>query len=108
MSLVDQTAKEIRMITPEINQIGNQSETKFIGKHEFTGSEMELINIFYRADRPLSYQDLSKLLGKKDKSIRNLIYELRAKKVLVKSKPIGIRTKGFFLEKEEKIRVSGR
>ncbi len=48
------------------------------------------------------------MLGKKKKSIRNLIYELREKKINVRSKPVGIRKKGFFLDREEKIRVSGR
>ena len=62
----------------------------------------------YHADRPFSYEEMAKMLGKKKKSIRNLIYELREKNINVKSKPTGVRKKGFYLDKEEKIKVSGR
>jgi hypothetical protein len=77
-------------------------------KGEFTGSQIELLNVLYHADRPLGYGELAKSVGKKEKSIRNLIYELRSKEVKIKSRPVGIRKKGFFLEREEKIRISGR
>lgn len=81
---------------------------KMMQKSEFAGSEIEMLNVLYHADRPLSYEECSKILGKKEKSVRNLIYELREKGVKIKSKPIGIRKKGFFIDREEKVRVSGR
>jgi biotin operon repressor len=77
-------------------------------KSSLSGSQLELLNVLYESDRPLSYSDLSKILNKKSKSIRNLIYELREAGVDIKSRFIGIRTKGFFLTKETKILVSGR
>lgn len=77
-------------------------------KSEMNGSQIEMLNVLYHADRPLSYDEIAKILVKKPKSIRNLIYELREKNIDIKARPIGIRKKGFFISKEEKIRVSGR
>ncbi len=79
-----------------------------VNKSEFNGSQIELLNMLYHANRPLSYDEVAKILGKKEKSIRNLIYELREKGIKIRSKPLGIRKKGFFLEKDEKIKISGR
>ncbi len=105
--VADKSLEKKDMEIAEKHVIIAQKE-QIVPKHEFSGSQLELLNVLYHADRPLSYEDLSRLLGKKEKSIRNLIYELRGKKVDVLSRPIGIRIKGFYLVKEEKIRVSGR
>lgn len=77
-------------------------------KNSLSGSQIELLNVLYDADRPLSYGDLSKILNKKSKSVRNLIYELRDAGIDVKSRFVGLRKKGFYLTNETKILVSGR
>jgi biotin operon repressor len=86
----------------------NVSEKTFVSKSSLSGSQLELLNVLYDSDRPLSYSDLSKILNKKSKSIRNQIYELRDSGIEVKSRFIGLRTKGFYLTKETKIMISGR
>ena len=74
----------------------------------FTGAELEILNVLFHSDKPVSYERVAKIVGKKEKSIRNLIYEIRRKGIDVLTKPIGIRQKGFYLPAEEKIKVSGR
>ena len=74
----------------------------------FTGAEIEVLNLLYHSDRPISYENIVKIVGKKEKSIRNLICEIRRKGIEVLDKPIGIKQKGFYLPAEEKIKVSGR
>jgi len=71
-------------------------------------SELEVLNVLYAADHPLGYDEIAKRVNKTPKSIRNLVYELRKKRVEVKDKQIGFRQKGFFLTKEIKIKISGR
>src|SRR3989338_847450 len=73
-----------------------------------SGAQIEARDVLYHYDKPLGYDAIAKYLGKKEKSIRNLIYELREHGVAVRAKPIGVRKKGFFINAEEKIRVSGR
>ena len=90
------------------SKVKKTEKIQVIDKDSLTGSQIELLNIFYHSDRPLGYKDLKKIVGKKKKSIRNLIYELRDKGIKINYKPIGIRTRGFYLNKEEKIKVSGR
>jgi biotin operon repressor len=97
-TLIKQTTSSVK------DKVASFIETK----SSLSGSQLELLNVLYEADRPLSYGDLSKILNKKSKSIRNLIYELREAGLEVKSRFIGLRTKGFFLTKETKILVSGR
>lgn len=77
-------------------------------KSSLNGSQVELLNVFYEADRPLSYNDLAKILGKKNKSVRNLIYEIREKGIDIKSRFVGLRKKGFYLTNEQKIKLTGR
>lgn len=86
----------------------SSSTKSVINKSQFTGSQIELLNVLYEADKPLSYNDLSRFLNKKSKSVRNLIYELRDKGIEIKSRFVGLRTKGFYLSKEAKIQISGR
>jgi len=83
-------------------------KTQVVDRDSLAGSQIEILNILYHADRPLSYEEIAKLVGKKKKSVRNTIYELRASGVKVNAKPVGIRKKGFYLGKEEKIKISGR
>lgn len=79
-----------------------------INKSALNGAQLELLRILYEADRPLSYGDLAKILNKKGKSIRNLIYEIREKGVNIESRFVGLKKKGFYLTREQKIKVSGR
>jgi len=90
--------------------ISGRNETKevFVNKPSLNGAQLELLNVFYESDRPLSYNELAKILGKKNKSVRNLIYEIREKGLDIKSKFVGLRKKGFYLSKEEKIQLTGR
>ncbi|MCX6710404.1 MAG: hypothetical protein NTV63_05665, partial [Candidatus Woesearchaeota archaeon] len=77
-------------------------------RSRFPASELEIIKTLYYYERPLSYGDIAKSLGKKEKSIRNLICELRKKGIEILDKPIGIREKGFYLSGKAKITISGR
>lgn len=87
-----------------------QRAKQFIGfdKNSLTGAEVEVVNLLYHSDRPLSYDEIANRLGKKEKSIRNLIYEVRRKGIDVQDRPVGVKEKGFFLSKEAKLSVTGR
>ncbi|MDP2749903.1 MAG: hypothetical protein Q8O89_03670 [Nanoarchaeota archaeon] len=87
-----------------------QRAKQFIGldKDSLTGAEIEVVNLMYHSDRPLGYEEMANRLGKKEKSIRNLIYELRRKNVEILDKPIGVKEKGFYISKEAKIKLTGR
>ncbi|RLE38571.1 hypothetical protein DRJ17_03605 [Candidatus Woesearchaeota archaeon] len=88
---------------------GHVKDTHLVAKKsDLTGAQMELLQLFYHSDRPLSYDEISKRLQKKPKSIRNLIYEIRDKGIEIKDKPIGIREKGFYIDRDLKIELSGR
>lgn len=87
---------------------GEVQKSVIIDKDRLSGAQIEVLNILYNYDKPLGYDRIAKILGKKEKSIRNLIYELRIKGINIKSRPVGVRQKGFYLEHEDKIRVSGR
>ena len=101
--------KEVNVQIPnEINKKYVKKVNSFEIKSTLSGSQLELLNILYESDRPLSYADLAKILNKKPKSIRNQIYELREAGIDVKSRFIGLRKKGFYLAKETKILISGR
>ncbi|MFH1850396.1 MAG: hypothetical protein ABH879_09545 [archaeon] len=84
------------------------TQTPAINQGEFTGSQREVLNLLYYSDRPLTYEEISSHVYKKEKSIRNLMYELRKKGVNVETKAVGDRRFGFFVGKGEKIRISGR
>jgi len=101
--LKDKSLKFKDISKPEKNE-----KIEVLDRGSFTGTQIEMLNILYHSDRPLSYGDIAKLVGKKKKSIRNIIYELRVKGVKINDKAVGIRKKGFYLDKEEKIKVSGR
>jgi len=94
--------------TPQETKVKTPKKLSILDKEAFTGAEMEILDILYSSDRPISYDKISKIVGKKEKSIRNLIYEIRRKGIDILTKPIGIRQKGFYLPQEEKIKVSGR
>jgi biotin operon repressor len=83
-------------------------EVKRLDKKEMTASQLELLETLYNAQEPLDYKSLAEYLNKKEKSIRNLIYELREKGVKIKASNIGFRKKGFYLKEEEKLKISGR
>ncbi len=93
---------------PQETKVKTPKKLSVLDKEKFTGAELEVLNVLYHSDRPVSYESIAKIVGKKEKSIRNLIYEVRRKGIDVLTKPIGIRQKGFYLEQEEKIKVSGR
>jgi len=95
-------------VFPDVKQLPGIEKTAVIDTDSLTGAQIELLNVLYNYDKPLGYDKIAKYLGKKEKSIRNLIYELRNQGVLVKTKPIGVRKKGFYLDAEEKVRISGR
>lgn len=86
----------------------NVIKSVIVDKNSLSGAQIEVLNILYNYDKPLSYDRIAKILGKKEKSIRNLIYELRLNGINIRSRPVGIRQKGFYLEQEEKVKVSGR
>lgn len=97
---IEEVPKEMKVKEPK--------KFSILDKEAFTGAETEVLNVLYHSDRPMNYGRISKIVGKKEKSIRNLIYEIRRKGIDILTKPIGIRQKGFYLPPEEKIKVSGR
>jgi biotin operon repressor len=91
-----------------ISQNESRSSEVLINKSSLNGAQLELVRVLYDSDRPLSYSDLAKILNKKGKSIRNLIYEIREKGVNIESRFVGLKNKGFYLTKDQKIGLSGR
>jgi biotin operon repressor len=89
-------------------ELVQKPEIKVLEKEELTTSQIELLETLYSAKEPLDYKSLAEYLNKKEKSIRNLIYELREKGVKIKASNIGLRRKGFYLKEEEKLKISGR
>jgi DNA repair exonuclease SbcCD ATPase subunit len=83
-------------------------QVKIIDKNALTASQAELIHLLYKSEEPLDYARIAHILRKKEKSIRNLIYEIREKGIKILDCPIGFRKKGFYLNAEEKLKVSGR
>jgi hypothetical protein len=75
---------------------------------KFLQSELEVIKALYYSERPMGYDEIAKLLGKSEKSIRNIICDARRKGIEIMDKPIGIREKGFYLSGKAKVLVSGR
>ncbi|MFO7711096.1 MAG: hypothetical protein R6V53_05015 [Candidatus Woesearchaeota archaeon] len=71
-------------------------------------SQEELMEVLYKATEPLDYKRIAAALGKKEKSVRNMIYEMREKGVDIRDRSIGFRKKGFYLTEEKKIELSGR
>jgi biotin operon repressor/ribosomal protein L29 len=99
---------QLRDMSPAENKPKIAQKTSFFDKTQLRGSELELMQMLYHSDRPLSYNEIAKRLSKSEKSIRNLVYELRRKGVDVKAQPIGVREKGFYMTAQTKIAVSGR
>lgn len=98
---------QITTRTEKIGHIRTQ-EIQVKNQETLTTAQKELLQLLYEASIPLDYQTIAKYLGKKEKSIRNLIYEIRTKGVQIKDKHVGFKKKGFYIEQEEKIRISGR
>ncbi len=73
-----------------------------------TITERELLGILYRHSEPLSYRDLSRMLGRSKKTVRNTIYELRRKGLPILDRYLLPKEKGFFITKELKLELSGR
>lgn len=98
---------QVKDMSPAPKAIAHQESVTF-DKTQLRGAELELLQLLYHSDRPLSYEEIAKRLGKSEKSIRNLIYEIRHKNVEIKARPVGIREKGFYLTEQTKIAISGR
>ncbi|MGM5487873.1 MAG: hypothetical protein ACQESG_02900 [Nanobdellota archaeon] len=77
-------------------------------KSALNPSQDELMEVLFRATEPLDYKRIAAALGKKEKSIRNMIYEMREKGADIKDKNIGFRKKGFYITEETKMQISGR
>ncbi len=84
-----------------------QSDIKLAAQN-LRGAELEVLQLLYHIDRPLGYEEIASRLSKSEKSIRNIVYELRKFGIDIKSKPIGAREKGFYLDKALKMELSGR
>lgn len=94
--------------TKDTKKDTREEEIKVIDKTALSASQKELLDLLYREAEPLDYKRIAHLLRKKEKSIRNLIYEVREKGVDIKDTHIGFRKKGFYIEQAEKLRISGR
>ncbi|MFP4423673.1 MAG: hypothetical protein ACLFP2_00420 [Candidatus Woesearchaeota archaeon] len=77
-------------------------------RNALNAGQEELMEILFKATEPLDYKRIAAALGKKEKSVRNMIYEMREKGVDIRDKSIGFRKKGFYLTEEKKIELSGR
>ena len=75
----------------------------FLEKHRLMSSELEILQLLYHADKPLSYQSIAKQISKSEKSIRNLVCDLRKKGVKIDSRPVGLRQRGFYLEEKQRL-----
>lgn len=86
----------------------NTLKKENIGQKELTQGQKQLLRILFQSPTPMGYKEIARAVIKKEKSVRNMVYELREKGFEIKDKPIGFRKKGFYIDKEEKIRISGR
>lgn len=91
---------------PEQTQ-GQRAEPRIVPK-VLNQAQEELLAVFYRNTEPHDYRELARQLNKKEKTVRNLIYELREKGIGIYSCHIGNRKKGFYISEEEKLKISGR
>jgi biotin operon repressor len=85
-----------------------ENKIEVIDKNSLNTSQKELIHLLYTHPEPLEYKVIAKILRKKEKSIRNMIYEIREKGIKIKDRHIGFRKKGFYIDSEEKLKLSGR
>jgi biotin operon repressor len=77
-------------------------------ENELSITEKGLLKILYESDVPLTYADLSRMLGREEKTIRNSIYELRKKGFDISDKLISSKEKAFYLADDIKLKISGR
>lgn len=77
-------------------------------ENELSVTEKGLLKILYESENPLTYTDLSRMLGKEEKTIRNSIYELRKKGFDINDKLVSSKEKAFYLTEEMKLKISGR
>ncbi len=73
-----------------------------------TPSEIYILNLLLHSNKPLTYHELSTRTGRKEKTIRNLIYSLRQKRIPVKDVTSSSKEKAFFIDESMKILLSGR
>ncbi|MEM2121679.1 MAG: HTH domain-containing protein [Candidatus Woesearchaeota archaeon] len=86
-----------------------KKEKAVVEKNErMSVTEKSLLRILYETDSPLTYADLSRMLGREEKTIRNAIYELRKKGFDIHDKLVSSKEKAFYLPKELKLKISGR
>ena len=106
----DMSFKDVPVARYVLSEPKNTLKVKdiYINKGTFTGSQLELIDILYNSDRPLSYSELATITGKQKKSIRNLIYEVRDKGLQIENKFVGLRKKGYYFSESVKVKLSGR
>ncbi|MGB9748279.1 MAG: HTH domain-containing protein [Candidatus Woesearchaeota archaeon] len=81
---------------------------EFRDENELSVTEKSLLKILYESDSPLTYADLSRMLGREEKTIRNSIYELRKKGFGINDKLVSSKEKAFYLTEEMKLKISGR
>ncbi len=74
----------------------------------FSPSELYLLRLLVNSNKPLTYSELSRITGRKEKTIRNLIYLLRLKHMPIRSILTSSREKAFFVEDSLKVVLSGR
>lgn len=75
---------------------------------ELSGAQLELLHILFHSDHPLSYEEIAKRLNKREKSIRNLIHDLKSSNIIIRRKPIGLRKMGYYLPPQAKVELTGR
>ncbi|MEM0230939.1 MAG: hypothetical protein QXW00_01400 [Candidatus Woesearchaeota archaeon] len=101
---IEKVRKELKERSVEMPLASEDSLKTF----RFTAGELEVLKVLHYTEKPISYSEIAKLVGRSEKSIRNIICELRKKGIEILDRQIGNREKGFYLAAKTKLLISGR
>ncbi len=100
--LPNSTAEEER------DEQGALSDDGVIMAENLTKSEKELLKVLYFSKKPLSYEEIAKILGLSYGTVKNRLYRIRKLGYKIDFNVDADGEKYFFLNEEEKLKVSGR
>ncbi len=89
------------------NRIVNEPSLN-VNIQSLTPSELYILRVLLNAHKPLTYAELSTRTGRKEKTIRNIIYSLRNKHVPVQDIVVSPKGKAFFVDESFEFLLSGR
>ncbi len=85
-----------------------ETSTNVIMAENLTRAEKELLKVLYFSKKPLSYEEIAKILGLSYGTVKNRLYRIRKLGYKIDFNVDADGEKYFFLNEEEKLKVSGR